>query len=142
MLIIKFLYKIVFKIMVKNTKNHYLSKNLMGGGTNYLDNIMRGGNLAYKIQRTEKLLDSFNATNNGVIYTSQKIIKSIDTPPHTYINDNITAVNLKDKTDDEVELDEDVNALKRYIEHLESLESGRKQGGTRQKTNILKIKLE
>ncbi len=98
--------------------------------------------MAYKIQRTEKLLDSFNATNNGVIYTSQKIIKSIDTPPHTYINDNITAVNLKDKTDDEVELDEDVNALKRYIEHLESLESGRKQGGTRQKTNILKIKLE
>ncbi len=47
----------------------------MGGGTNYLDNIMRGGNLAYKIQRTEKLLDSFNATNNGVIYTPQKIHK-------------------------------------------------------------------
>jgi hypothetical protein len=68
--------------MVKNTKNNYLSKNLIKGGTNYLDNIMKGGDLAYKIQRTEKLLDSFNATNNGVIYTSQKIHKGgTDKPP-------------------------------------------------------------
>jgi hypothetical protein len=68
--------------MVKNTKNHYLSKNLIKGGTNYLDNIMKGGDMAYKIQRTEKLLDSFNATNNGVIYTSQKIHKGgTDKPP-------------------------------------------------------------
>jgi len=60
--------------MVKNTKNHNLSKDLMGGYTQYFNKIIRG-DMAKKIQRTKKLLDSFDATNNGVIYTTKKTRK-------------------------------------------------------------------
>jgi hypothetical protein len=51
--------------MVKNTKRDY---------TDYFNEII-GGDMAKKIQRTKKLLDLFDATNNGVIYTQKKTHK-------------------------------------------------------------------
>jgi hypothetical protein len=60
--------------MVKNTKNYNLSKNLKGDYTDYFNKII-GGDMAKKIQRTKKLLDLFDATNNGVIYTQKKTHK-------------------------------------------------------------------
>jgi hypothetical protein len=71
----------------------------------------------------------------------KQITEIIDTntPPHKYENDYIEAVNLNETDyNDDVELNDDVEALRRYTEHLESLESSRKQGGTRRRNKYVK----